>query len=153
MSPGPNCWSRKVTALAFSSYTQDSKSSMTEKSVSACLSPSSTVERGNHRGAPLGHLKTDEVADVLQVAKVRILKVLERRGAVRVMPDALEIDDGLAARDPVLARLAVAAVAGLPAPAGPRPRRGNLRARHGRARPVGPFGELSAAAETTLDPL
>ena len=41
---------------------------------------------------------------------------------MRVMPDALEIDDGLAARDPVLARLAAAAVAGLP-PAGPAERK------------------------------
>jgi len=49
---GATGWSKKATALAFSSYTQDSKSSMTEKSVSACLSPSSTVERGNHSGAP-----------------------------------------------------------------------------------------------------
>jgi hypothetical protein len=39
---------------------------------------------------------------------------------VRVSPDALEVDDALANRDPVLAQLAAAAVAGLPAPAGPR---------------------------------
>ena len=32
---------------------------------------------------PLPHLKSDEVADVLQVAKTRILKALERPGAVR----------------------------------------------------------------------
>ena len=66
---------------------------------------------------PLPHLKSDEVADVLQVAKTRILKVLERLGAVQVMPDALAVDDAWAARDPVMAQLAAAAVAGLP-PAG-----------------------------------
>jgi hypothetical protein len=37
---------------------------------------------------------------------------------VRLLPEALEIDDELASRDPVLAQLAAAAVAGLP-PAGP----------------------------------
>ena len=67
---------------------------------------------------PLGRLKTDEVADVVQITKARVLKALERRGVVRVSPEALEVDDAFAARDPVLAQLAVAAVAGLPAPAG-----------------------------------
>jgi len=41
---------------------------------------------------------------------------------VRVSPDALEVDDAFAARDPVLAQLASAAVAGLP-PAGPAERK------------------------------
>jgi hypothetical protein len=75
---------------------------------------------GLPRFRPLGHLKTDEVADVLQIAKVRVLKALERRGMVRVTPEALEIDDALAARDPALAQLAATAVSGLPAPSGPR---------------------------------
>jgi sensor domain CHASE-containing protein len=66
----------------------------------------------------LGHLKTDEVADVVQITKVRVLRALERRGVVRVSPEALEVDEAFAARDPVLAQLAAAAVAGLP-PAGP----------------------------------
>jgi hypothetical protein len=57
------------------------------------------------------------VADVLEIAKVRMLNALERRGMVRLTPEALEVDDALVARDPVLAQLA-AAVAGLP-PAGP----------------------------------
>ena len=52
MSPGRSCCSKKATALAFSSYTQDSKSLMAEKSFIACLSLSSTVEYGNHSGAP-----------------------------------------------------------------------------------------------------
>ena len=66
----------------------------------------------------LGHLKTDEVADVVQIAKIRVLKALERRGVVRVSAEALEVEHALAIRDPVLAQLATAAVAGLP-PAGP----------------------------------
>jgi hypothetical protein len=49
----------------------------------------------------LGRLKTDEVADVVQITKPRVLKALERRGVVRVSPDALEVDDALANRDPV----------------------------------------------------
>jgi hypothetical protein len=70
----------------------------------------------------LGRLRTDEVADVVQITKARVLKALERRGVVRVSPDALEVDDAFAARDPVLAQLATAAVAGLP-PAGPAERK------------------------------
>jgi len=66
----------------------------------------------------LPRLKTDEVGDVLQVARVRILRYLARRGVVHLSPEALEINDELAARDPVLAQLAAAAVSGLP-PAGP----------------------------------
>jgi hypothetical protein len=38
----------------------------------------------------LGHLKTDEVADVVQVVKIRVLEALERRGVVRVSAEALE---------------------------------------------------------------
>jgi hypothetical protein len=40
----------------------------------------------------LGRLKTDEVADVVQITKARVLKALERRGVVRVRPEALEVD-------------------------------------------------------------
>ena len=69
-------------------------------------------------GAVEEHLKTDEVADVVQVTKVRVLGALERRRVVRVEPEALQVDEAFAARDPVLANLAAAAVAGLP-PAGP----------------------------------
>ena len=70
----------------------------------------------------LARLKTAEVADVVQITKVRVLKALERRGVVRVSPESLEVDDVLSARDPVLAQLAAAAVAGLP-PAGPAERK------------------------------
>jgi len=73
---------------------------------------------GQPRFRALPRLKTDEVADVLQVARVRILRYLARRGVVHLSPEALEIADELAARDPVLAQLAAAAVSGLP-PAGP----------------------------------
>lgn len=59
---------------------------------------------------------------MLQIAKTRILKALTRLGAVEVRPDALAVDDAWAARDPVLAHLAAAAVAGLP-PAGPAERK------------------------------
>jgi hypothetical protein len=70
----------------------------------------------------LGRLKTDEVADVVQITKARVLRTLERQGVVRVSPEALEVDDALADRAPVLAQLAAAAVAGLP-PAGPAERK------------------------------
>jgi hypothetical protein len=70
----------------------------------------------------LPRLKTSEVADVVQITKVRVLKALERRGVVRISPESLEVDDVLSARDPVLAQLAAAAVAGL-APAGPAERK------------------------------
>jgi len=52
----------------------------------------------------------------------RAIKALERRGVVRVCPEALEVDDALSDRDPVLAQLAAAAVAGFP-PAGPAERK------------------------------
>jgi hypothetical protein len=44
----------------------------------------------------LGHLKTDEVADVVQLVKIRVLKALSRRGVVRDSLDVLEVDDALA---------------------------------------------------------
>lgn len=68
--------------------------------------------------AELPRLRTDEVADVLQVVRVRILRHLARRGLVVVDADALEVQDDLAERDGPLAQLAAAAVSGLP-PAGP----------------------------------
>jgi len=72
----------------------------------------------------LPRLSTADVADVLQIARARILRYLERRGVIRIDVDAevLRVDDDLAERDPSLAQLAAAAVSGL-APAGPEPRR------------------------------
>ena len=76
------------------------------------------VLSGNPDGQPvfreLARLKTAEVTDVVQITKVRVRKVLERRGLVRVSPESLEVDDVLSACDPVLAQLAAAAVAGVP---------------------------------------
>ena len=74
----------------------------------------------------LPRLRTDDVADLLQVARVRILRHLARRGFVVVDADALEVKDELAERDPPLAELAAAAVSGLP-PAGPASRRRPVR--------------------------
>jgi hypothetical protein len=64
------------------------------------------------------------VGDVLQIARARILRYLERRGVIRIDVDAdvLHVDDDLAEREPALAQLAAAAVSGL-APAGPELRR------------------------------
>ena len=71
---------------------------------------------------PLPRLSTGDVADALQVARVRILGYLQRRGVIRVDEEALLVDGDLAERDPALAQLAAAAVSGL-APAGPELRR------------------------------
>lgn len=70
----------------------------------------------------LPRLTTNDVADLLQVIRARIMRMLQRRGVIETGPDATLIDDGLAERDPALAQLAAAAVAGLP-PAGPELRR------------------------------
>jgi hypothetical protein len=69
-------------------------------------------------------LSTTDVADVLQIARARILRYLERRGVIQIDTDAdvLHAADDLAERDPALAQLAAAAVSGL-APAGPELRR------------------------------
>lgn len=71
---------------------------------------------------PLPRLSTTDVADALQIARVRILGYLQRRGVIRIDEEALLVDGDLSERDPVLAQLAVAAVSGL-APAGPELRR------------------------------
>jgi hypothetical protein len=57
------------------------------------------------------------VADVLQIIKARVLRALSRLGVVRLSPEELEVDTDLAAKDPILAQLAAAAVTGVP-PAG-----------------------------------
>jgi hypothetical protein len=67
---------------------------------------------------PLPRLSSSEVADILQVARVRILRYLQRRALICVDPQATIINDELLERDPALAQLAAAAVSGLP-PAGP----------------------------------
>lgn len=71
---------------------------------------------------PLPHLTDQDVADVLQIARARILRYLVRHRVVEDSPDAAVLPDDLADRDPALAALAAAAVSGLP-PAGPELRR------------------------------
>lgn len=71
---------------------------------------------------PMPRLDDQGVADLLQVVRARLLRLFVRRGVVALDDDALTVlPDGLAEREPALARLAVAAVSGL-APAGPERR-------------------------------
>ena len=75
----------------------------------------------------LPRLRTDEVADVLQTIRIRVVRLLERRGMLDG-PDGehaqltLRSDDALSDSEPVLARLAQTAVGTQP-PAGPELRR------------------------------
>ncbi len=71
---------------------------------------------------PLPRLRTDEVADLLQIIRARVMRFLTRRGVVDVPDDATAVPDELADKEPALAQLAAAAVSGLP-PAGPERRR------------------------------
>ena len=80
----------------------------------------------------LPHLSDTGVADVLQIARTRIIRFLARRGVVDVADDVVTVSDDLADRDPVLAALAAASVQGLP-PAGPARRKPMLVALPGRA--------------------
>lgn len=70
----------------------------------------------------LSRLKTTDVADVAQIARARVLRLLARRGVVTALPEATMLEEEHAERDPVLAQLAAATVSGLP-PAGPEIRR------------------------------
>jgi hypothetical protein len=73
----------------------------------------------------LPRLRTDEVADVLQTARIRITGLFERRGLLERDGDeqlALRTDDALSDSEPALARLAQTAVGTQP-PAGPELRR------------------------------
>jgi hypothetical protein len=75
----------------------------------------------------LPRLRTDEVADVLQTARIRIVNLLVRRGLIEELGDeqtqlALRCNDALTESEPVLARLAQTAVGTQP-PAGPELRR------------------------------
>jgi hypothetical protein len=70
----------------------------------------------------LPRLSTSEVADVLQVVRVRLLRHFVRHRVIEAGPEATLIEDQLAEREPALAQLACAAVSGLP-PAGPELRR------------------------------
>ncbi len=67
---------------------------------------------------PLLHLDDSDLADLLQVIRVRVLNVLERRGIVESRHELTLLDNDFAEREPALAQLASAAVSGL-LPAGP----------------------------------
>ncbi|MFC1643340.1 transposase [Myxococcota bacterium] len=69
---------------------------------------------------PLPSLETADVADLLQVIRVRVLRLLERKGVVECteQPELALLDDDFAQREPALAALAMAAVSGR-LPAGP----------------------------------
>jgi hypothetical protein len=60
------------------------------------LDPDFRAPDGQPSFRALPGLETDEVGDVLQAARVRILRYLARRGVVRLLPEALEVDDELA---------------------------------------------------------
>jgi hypothetical protein len=60
------------------------------------------------------------VADLLQIIRARLMRFLVRRRVVEADGDTLLLAEKLEQRDPALAQLAAAAVAGLPVPAGPR---------------------------------
>jgi len=70
---------------------------------------------------PLTNLNTSDLADLLQVIRVRVLRFLERRGVIENRRELTLLDDDFADREPALAQLAAAAVTGL-APAGPEMR-------------------------------
>jgi hypothetical protein len=70
----------------------------------------------------LPRLSTSEVADVLQVVRVRVLRALVRRGVLQADAEGTHPDDDLARREPALAQLAATAVAAV-APAAPALRR------------------------------
>jgi Putative transposase/Transposase zinc-binding domain len=76
------------------------------------------VNNGSPVFHPLTELDDSDLADLLQVIRVRVLGFLERKGIVESRHELTLLDDDFAERDPALAQLAVAAVAGL-LPAGP----------------------------------
>jgi hypothetical protein len=92
-------------------------------------------EPGEHGRAPVFHalpsLTNDEVADLLRVIRVRVLRYLVRRGVIDAGDELLVLDHDLATREPALALLAAAAVGGLP-PAGPELRQRPALALRGR---------------------
>ena len=90
------------------------------------LGPDGDAAESPKGGVPvfqtLSRLSTSDVADILQIVEVRILRFLKRRGVIEIEPEATVIDEDLAEREPAMAALAAAAVSGLP-PAGPVIRR------------------------------
>ncbi len=49
-----------------------------------------------------------DVADLLQVGRVRVLRLLERRGVIEELSELTVVADELAEREPALAQLAAA---------------------------------------------
>ena len=70
---------------------------------------------------PLPSLDDSDLADLLQVIRVRVLGYLERRAVIENPTEFTVLGDTLAEREPALAQLAAAAISGL-APAGPEHR-------------------------------
>jgi hypothetical protein len=71
---------------------------------------------------PLRNLDNGQLADLLQVIRVRVVGYLERRGVIENQGELTVLDGDLREREPALAQLAAAAVSGL-TPAGPEERR------------------------------
>jgi hypothetical protein len=67
---------------------------------------------------PLTYLDDSDLADLLQVIRVRLVNFLMSRGIIESHHELTLLDDDFAEREPALAQLAAAAVAGL-LPAGP----------------------------------
>ena len=67
---------------------------------------------------PLPQLHDSDLADLLQVIRVRLVNFLLRRGIIESRQELTLLDDDFADREPALAQLAAAAVTGL-SPAGP----------------------------------
>jgi len=67
---------------------------------------------------PLGRLDDSDIADLLQVIRVRVVNFLVRRGVVESRDELTLLDGGADDADPSLAQLALAAVSGS-IPAGP----------------------------------
>jgi hypothetical protein len=74
---------------------------------------------------PLPRLESADVRDLLAVVRARVLRFLVRRGVIDEDESFTVLPDDMAEREPALAQLAAAAVAGLP-PAGPERREGRL---------------------------
>jgi hypothetical protein len=77
-----------------------------------------TTDNGSPVFHSLLHLDDSDLADLLQVIRVRVLNFLERRGVIESRHELTLLDDDFAEREPALAQLASAAVSGL-LPAGP----------------------------------
>ncbi len=78
-------------------------------------------EQGEPVFHPAPELDSMDVAELLQVVRVRLLRFLERRGVIEEAAELTLLADELCEREPALAQLAAASVSGLP-PAGPERR-------------------------------